>query len=1292
MAAPDFGPPEEFEEYRIIRALGQGTMGRVYLARDVLLDRLVALKFLPAVSAGRRDRFITEARAIARLAHPNVLGIYRVGEVKGVPYLVSPFVEGHSLDRVDKPMPGARVLAIGLDMARGLAAAHRRGVLHRDIKPANAIVSGQGDVKLLDFGLAKLVDAGVDGASEEDAGVPSTGFVPAEIVPARPASPRSAAAAADATLSLGPGEAPPPSIGVDPPAALHVEAARTQIVGTPAYMAPEVWRGEPAGKPSDVYSLGVVLYELATGRPPFIGTGPSLDVLRHAVLFDPVPALVSAAPGIDARLAETIERCLARDPALRPESGEALRDALEMIAAPARDTRLPAGNPYRGLLAFDADHRTVFFGRGQDTRAVVDRLRSEAFVIVVGDSGVGKSSLCRAGVLPAVEQGGLGDDRRWTAFTVAPGRHPVTALAAALAAPLGLDETALAGRIRADPLTLARELRRRSGRDGTVLFVDQLEEIWTFAARDEADVAAAAIAGLAVHAPAVRLLATVRSDFLTRLATLPGIEDQVASGLHLLRPLGAESARDVIEGPARIRGFRFESPAMVDGLAASLDGVGALPLLQFSLAELWERRDEARRIIPESALGEIGGVEGALARHADGVVAGMEPAERAAAWRILTRLVTAQGTRLRLIEAEICRAGDEHARAALRALVRGRLLVERGATEGNEGTFEIAHEALTTGWGALRDWLGSDGRRRGVLDRLRTASTEWERLGRPREWLWNETQMAGLGDGDIDMAPRDRAFLDASRRAARRRRIGRMAAALAAPAIVALAITAARVRSRVELHRLVGASMAQAEELLDQAGASDGRVARLRSRAFAQFDQDKQEAAETTWSEALAAAQAEQETLRSASQQIEGALALDPDRSDVRARLADVLLLRVLASEREGLASEAVELAARIASYDDGSRRHRMSAPASVEIVTDPAGVDVTIETMSKRAGRSLYSTPRPIGRSPLAIALPPGSYRLGLAARGRAPVKAPVRVERAEALRVAVEVPRSADLPEGFVLVPAGRALLGTADGEDVRRGFLGAAPIHPVETGPYLIGRAEVTFADWIAFLEDLPAQERARRTPQARGPHAALDLVRAADGRWELTLRRGGATTSARVGENIRYPARTRRGEQDWRRFPVSGISFEDALAYAAWLDRTGRVPGARLCDEREWERAARGADGRRFPGGDRLGPDDANHDVTYGRNALAFGPDEVGSHPAGRSPFDLDDMAGNVWEMTRARGTPGVALRGGSFYQGDLTCRADNREPGERLGRDALIGTRICADFRTHHRTAAESFRR
>ncbi len=326
-------PPKEFDGYRLVRLLGHGTMGRVFLADDALLERPVAIKVLSARDPRPQEteRLLLEARAIARLAHPNVVAIYRVGECQGRPYLVSEYVRGESLDKLPKPIPWERALHIGVALSRGLAAAHARGVVHRDIKPANALLAETGEAKLLDFGLAKLID---------------TRPAAARTLPRRPA-PLPQASAVDATADLPPLGEPAPLVAeewpeLDPPAVSESETLRPlaaqarglektregAILGTPLYMAAECWRGEAATFRSDVFSLGAVLYQLASGRPP--SEGPGIERVREATLSR-AGAPEAPLSQVDARLAKVILKCLRTDPAERYESGAELRDALESI-------------------------------------------------------------------------------------------------------------------------------------------------------------------------------------------------------------------------------------------------------------------------------------------------------------------------------------------------------------------------------------------------------------------------------------------------------------------------------------------------------------------------------------------------------------------------------------------------------------------------------------------------------------------------------------------------------------------------------------------------------------------------------------------------------------------------------------------------------------------------------------------------------------------------------------------------------------------------------------------------
>jgi formylglycine-generating enzyme required for sulfatase activity len=172
----------------------------------------------------------------------------------------------------------------------------------------------------------------------------------------------------------------------------------------------------------------------------------------------------------------------------------------------------------------------------------------------------------------------------------------------------------------------------------------------------------------------------------------------------------------------------------------------------------------------------------------------------------------------------------------------------------------------------------------------------------------------------------------------------------------------------------------------------------------------------------------------------------------------------------------------------------------------------------------------------------------------------------------------------------------------------------------------------------------------------------------------------TYTAVSGEPVRYTGRDRRQVQDWLRFPVTGVSADDAEAYAGWLDRTSHVPGARLCTEYEWERGARGADDREFPHGSNLAADDVNYDSTYGPSKAGMGPDEVASHPASDSPFGLADMSGNAFEWVTTSPIAGqYGVRGGSYFHDRKTSRIVNRNDSTPALRDATLGLRICASF-------------
>jgi len=180
---------------------------------------------------------------------------------------------------------------------------------------------------------------------------------------------------------------------------------------------------------------------------------------------------------------------------------------------------------------------------------------------------------------------------------------------------------------------------------------------------------------------------------------------------------------------------------------------------------------------------------------------------------------------------------------------------------------------------------------------------------------------------------------------------------------------------------------------------------------------------------------------------------------------------------------------------------------------------------------------------------------------------------------------------------------------------------------------------------------------------------------DAGWSIAIQPQSHPYTAKWGAPIEYTGRATNAKQDWRRFPVGGITPKESQVYAAWLDKTGKLPGARLCSELEWVRAARGGDGRNFPNGERVDFTEGNFDASHTRDLM--GPDEVGSHPASQSPYGLDDMVGNVFEFTAGEQPGEYVARGGSYFHDRKTANLANRNVVTGDMKDSALGLRLCA---------------
>lgn len=272
--------------YRIEGLIGSGGMGEVYRAQDTRLKRDVALKLLPEGFAGdgqRMRRFEQEARAVAAINHPNILAIHDIGAIEGRPYLISELLEGQSLrQRLQAGTIAARKVAeYGAAIAQGLAAAHGRGIVHRDIKPENIFITKDDRVKILDFGLAKP-EAGVGALADADAPTMAASTVPGA------------------------------------------------VLGTVGYMAPEQARGQATDARSDIFSLGTVLYEMASGKRAF-QRATGIETLS-AILNDEPAELASSDRGLPPALTRIVERCLEKSPERRLQSAQDLAFALENVS------------------------------------------------------------------------------------------------------------------------------------------------------------------------------------------------------------------------------------------------------------------------------------------------------------------------------------------------------------------------------------------------------------------------------------------------------------------------------------------------------------------------------------------------------------------------------------------------------------------------------------------------------------------------------------------------------------------------------------------------------------------------------------------------------------------------------------------------------------------------------------------------------------------------------------------------------------------------------------------------
>src|SRR5262245_14385555 len=485
--APTLAPQEigaedlsgrEVRGYALRERLGIGGFGAVYRAVQSSIGREVAVKIILPRYANHPDfirRFEAEAQFVARLEHPHIVPLYDYWREPNSASLVMRYMRGGSLAAAlrDGPLPADAVLQVLEQVGAALAVAHRAGVVHRDLKPANVLRDAEGNAYLADFGIAKdLGTAETDGATQAGA-----------------------------------------------------------IVGSPDYLSPEQISDEPITPRTDIYSLGVMLYELLTAAKPFQTRTPSELLRLH--LTTPLPSLRERRPELPEVFDAVIQCATAKRPADRyPNVASLVLAFREMVSGPAQaigrldaeperdvtiDTErrtvvldVPVENPYKGLRAFGEADAADFFGRDALIARLLERMAEESvargpwfvaaderqlttdheprttdtsrFLAVVGPSGSGKSSVVRAGLIPALRQGGIPGSEQWFITDLIPGAHPLEELELALLKvavrqPAGLAEQL--GRDERGLLRAARLILPDDAASELVLIVDQFEEVFT---------------------------------------------------------------------------------------------------------------------------------------------------------------------------------------------------------------------------------------------------------------------------------------------------------------------------------------------------------------------------------------------------------------------------------------------------------------------------------------------------------------------------------------------------------------------------------------------------------------------------------------------------------------------------------------------------------------------------------------------------------------------------------------------------------------------------------------------
>ncbi|MCJ7536294.1 MAG: protein kinase, partial [Anaerolineales bacterium] len=709
--------------YDLLERIGEGAYGSVYRAYQPHMRREVAIKIIHPRFANQPNfirRFDLEAHLVAQLEHLHIVPLYDYWREPQGAYLVMRLMKGGSLENslaehgFWEPEQAARLVD---QIASALDAAHKQGVVHRDLKPANILLDEQGNAYLSDFGIAKELEQGGT--------ITQTGA----------------------------------------------------IIGTPAYISPEQVQSQAVSPQTDIYCLGVVIYELLVGGHPFLDTPTAQLVVKH--LTEALPDVSDHRADLSKEVDQVIQRATAKDPTLRyPDALELAADFRRALQLEIEAPEVPESeiyNPYKGLRPFQEADAGDFYGRDGLTEQLLARLgeKDEAsrFLAVVGPSGSGKSSVVKAGLVPKLRAGGIPGSQDWFITQMKPGAHPLEELELAILRVAIIQPPSLLGQIKEDTRGTLRAVRRVIPEGSHLLLVvDQFEELYTLV-RDSREtnffLESICEAVGDPHSP-LRVLITLRADYYDRPLRHPEFSSLIERRTQVVKPLSTSELEQAIRGPANRLGVTFES-----GLTATIVGEvheepGALPILQYALTELFERREG--RLITRDAYDQIGGVRGALARRAEEIFQSLGEEKQEAARQLFLRLVTLgegqEDTRRRVLRSEVNALLGESLLEVIDSYGRARLLTFDHDPQTREPTIEVAHEALLQEWARLREWLDESRADIRLQRVLGNAAEEWHLADRDPGFLLRGSRLdqfeAWMESTDLGLTQLEKDYFEAS--------------------------------------------------------------------------------------------------------------------------------------------------------------------------------------------------------------------------------------------------------------------------------------------------------------------------------------------------------------------------------------------------------------------------------------------------------------------------------------------------------------------------------------------------